>query len=184
MNAHEGNIKCTYQGRFYKAKESFESKNPRSQVFKKEDLAKYVNAWQEVFDGKKLVIGPHTVVRGGQKNFVQFVNFNLVRNPDNIYFEDTVAKMILFRSTERIYGVKPNAIGDMRYITVPYSIAWLGFKTENKLDLYKIWKHQSLSEDLKKFLRQIMENVEKFIREKAPGSLYGEWAKRKNVGMR
>ena len=86
--------------------------------------------------------------------------------------------MILFRSAERIYGVKPNAIGDMRYITVPYSIAWLGFKTENKLDLYKIWKHQSLSEDLKKFLRQIMENVEKFIREKAPGSLYGEWAKK------
>jgi hypothetical protein len=164
---------------FTKAKrKSFEAKNPRSQMFNKEDLAKYVNAWREVFDGKKLVIGPHIVVRGGQKNYVQFVNYNMSTKLDNIYFEDAIALAILFRSAEKIYGVKPNAIGDMRYITVPYSISWLGFHSGCKLDLYKIWKNQSLSENLKTLLRQIMENVEAFIRQNAPGALYGEWAKK------
>ena len=66
----------------------------------------------------------------------------------------------------------------MRYITVPYSIAWLGYHTSYKLDLYKIWKNQALSENLKKLLRRIMENVEAFIRKNASGSLYGEWAKK------
>lgn len=157
---------------------AFEAKNPKSQMFTKEDLAKYVNAWQEVYDSKKLLIGPHFVVRGGQKNYVQFVNCNMVKKVDNIYFEDAIAKTILFRSAEKIYGVKPNAIGDMRYITVPYAVAWLGFKTGYKLDLYKIWKNQSLSENLRKLLRSIMESIEPFIRKNAPGSLYGEWAKK------
>jgi hypothetical protein len=53
-------------------------------------------------------------------------------------------KPFYFLSAEKVYGVKPNAIGDMRYITVPYSLAWLGFKLNYKIDLYKIWKQQSL----------------------------------------
>jgi len=157
---------------------AFEAKNPKSQMFTKEDLAKYVNAWQEVYDGKKLLIGPHFVVRGGQKNYVQFVNCNMVKKVDNLYFEDAIAKAILFRTAEKIYGVKPNAIGDMRYITVPYAVAWLGSKTGYKLDLYKIWKNQALPENLRKLLRSIMESIEQFIRKNAPGSLYGEWAKK------
>ena len=71
---------------------AFDLKNPTNQMFTKEDLAKYVNAYQEIFDGKKLVIGPHTVVKGSQKNYVQFINYNLIKKPDNIYFEDIVAK--------------------------------------------------------------------------------------------
>ncbi len=157
---------------------AFEAKTPKYQMFTKEDLAKYVNAWQEVYDGKKLLIGPHFVVRGGQKNYVQFVNCNMAKKVDNLYFEDAIAKAILFRTAEKIYGVKPNAIGDMRYITVPYAVAWVGYKTSYKLDLYKIWKNQSLSENLKKLLRSIMESIEQFIKRNAPGSLYGEWAKK------
>jgi hypothetical protein len=159
-------------------KKAFELKNPKSQVFTKEDLAKYVNCWQEVYDERKLVIGPHIVVRGNQKNYVQFMNFNFEKKPDNIFFEDTIAKAILFRAAEKTYGVKPNAIGDMRYITVPYSIAWLGYKLNYKLDLYKIWKNQAVSEQLKSLLFKVMQEIESFIKNNAPGSLYGEYAKR------
>jgi hypothetical protein len=161
-------------------KKAFEAKNPKQQVFTKEDLAKYVNSWQEIYDGKKLVIGPHFVVRGNQKNYVQFMNFNFDKKPDNIYFEDTIAKAILFRAAEKIYGVKPNSIGDMRYITVPYSIAWLGFHLKYKLDLYKIWKNQSISDKLKDLLYEIMKEVESVIKKNAPGSLYGEYAKKED----
>jgi AIPR protein len=159
-------------------KKAFELKNPKKQVFTKEDLAKYVNASQEVSSAKKLVIGPHIVVRGNQKNHIEFIRHNLVEKPDNVYFEDLIAKAILFRKAEKIYGVKPNAIGDMRYVTVPYSIALLSYQTENKLDFYKIWRNQDISDELKSILFKLMEKVEKYIKTMAPGSLYGEWAKK------
>jgi mRNA-degrading endonuclease YafQ of YafQ-DinJ toxin-antitoxin module len=100
------------------------------------------------------------------------------KKPDNIFYEDAVSKAIMFKTAEKLYGVKPNAIGDMRYITVPYSVALLHFKTGYKIDLYKIWKKQSLSENLKTLLFNLMEDVESFIKNNAPGSLYGEWAKK------
>ncbi|AEE50439.1 AIPR family protein [Haliscomenobacter hydrossis] len=159
-------------------RKQFDKQNPRSQMFTKESLAKYINSYMEVYFGKKLVIGPHIVVRGGQKNYAQFLNYNFSIKPDNIWFEDAIAKAILFSTGEKIYGVKPNAIGDMRYITVPYSLAWLGFKLDYRLDLFKIWKQQSLSGALKSKLYEIMSKIENHIKSKAPGSLYGEWAKK------
>lgn len=159
-------------------RKQFDKQNPRNQMFTKELLAKYINTYEEIYNGKKLVIGPHIVVRGSQKNYAQFLNYNFSSKPDNIWFEDAIAKAILFSSAEKIYGVKPNSIGDMRYITVPYSLAWLGFKLEYKMDLYKIWKDQSLDGTLKSKLSEIMMKVERFIKSKAPGSLYGEWAKK------
>jgi hypothetical protein len=161
-------------------RKQFDKQNPRSQMFTKESLAKYINSYEEVYNGKKLVIGPHIVVRGSQKNYAQFLNYNFSFKPDNIWFEDLVAKALLFKNAEKIYGVKPNAIGDMRYITVPYSIAWLGLKLDYKLDLYKIWKQQSLSEILKDKLYEVMSKVEDYIKNQAPGSLYGEWAKKED----
>jgi mRNA-degrading endonuclease YafQ of YafQ-DinJ toxin-antitoxin module len=124
------------------------------------------------------VIGPHIVVQGSQKNYVQFLNYNMPDKPDNIFYEDSVAKAIMFKTAEKLYGVKPNAIGDMRYITVPYSLALLNLKTDYKIDLCKIWKNQSLSENMKSALFNLMESVEDFIKTNAPGALYGEWAKK------
>ena len=157
---------------------TFDLQNPKHQMFTKEDLAKYQNSYQEMYDGRKLVIGPHYVVRGNQKNYVQFINCLDFKKIDNIYFEDMIAKAILFRKAKKVYGVKPNSIGDMRYITVPYTIALLGYKIFHKLDLYKIWKNQSISETLSTFLYEMMSKTESFIKSNAPGSLYGEWAKK------
>lgn len=167
----EGNVKSA------KVK-SFDITNPKNQVISKEDLAKYVNSFQEVYDGKKLIIGPHVVAKGNQKNYIGFLNSLSSDVVDNIYFEDTIAKTILFRSAEKIYGIKPNAIGDMRYITVPYSLSLLGYISNNKLDLYKIWKTQRISKELSELLKDLMILCENFIKETAPGSLYGEWAKK------
>lgn len=159
-------------------KKAFDLKNPRSQVLTKESLAKYINCMGEVYKANKLVIGPHIVVRGAQKNYAQFVNNNYKDRPDNIFFEDTVAKALLFKSSEKIYGVKPNAIGDMRYITVPYTIGLFGYLANYQFDLYRVWKKQEISEPLKTLLRGLMIDVEHFIKSNAPGSLYGEWAKK------
>jgi hypothetical protein len=163
-----------------KDQRTFDLKNPRTQVFSKEDMAKYINVCVEIFEGKKLVTGPHFVVRGGQKNYVQFMQYVIpgVKDVDNIYFEDLIAKAILFKRTEKIYGIKPNAIGDLRYVTVPYSIAVIFRGTDSKIDLYKIWRQQDISEQMKSLLYQVMVKVEGFIKSNAPASLYGEWAKK------
>jgi len=159
-------------------RKQFERQNPREQMFTKELLAKYINSYREVYSRKKLVIGPHFVVRGSQKNYAQFLNYNFDQKPDNVYFEDAIALAILFKSAEKVYGVSPNAIGDMRYVTVPYTIAWIGHKIGDMLDLYKIWRKQEVSSELKDKLHEIMVKIENFIKKNAPGSLYGEWAKK------
>lgn len=159
-------------------KKAFDLRNPRDQLLTKENLAKYLNVSEEIYKGNKRVITPHIVVRGNEKNYAYFLKYNFDIKPDSNFFEDVVANAILFRTAEKIYGIKPNALGDMRYITVPYSIGWLGLKLNYKLDLYKIWKNQELSTALKTILKEIMIAVERFIIHTAPGSLYGEWAKK------
>ncbi|WP_435522745.1 AIPR family protein [Chryseobacterium indoltheticum] len=156
----------------------FDLKNPKKQFFTKEELAKFINSWSEVYVDERLVIGPNIVVRGSQKNYAQFIAHNIPENPDHKYFEDAIAKAILFRTSEKLYGVKPNSIGDMRYITVPYSIALLSYKKGIEIDLSEIWKKQGLSDDLKTIIYDLMIQVEQFIKTNAPGSLYGEWAKK------
>lgn len=157
---------------------AFDLKNPKNQMFTKEELAKYINAYQEITDGKKILIGPHFVVRGNQKNYVQFVNYNLEKKLNNVYYEDTIAKAILYRAAEKVYGVKPNAIGDMRYIAAPYTITLLNHLLKNQLDLYKIWKAQDISDSLKTLLYSMMSAIETLIKGTAPGGLFGEWAKK------
>ncbi len=124
------------------------------------------------------------MVQGNQKNYLKFIQHNIEKKIDNIYFEDTIAKAILFRAGEKVYGVKPNAIGDMRYITLPYSLALLNLITDNQLDLYKIWKEQNISEEIKSVLYTIMIALESFIKDSAPGGLYGEWAKKEDCWLK
>lgn len=166
------------EGRTKAKLRAFDAQNPRKQLFTKEDLAKYVNSYSEVVRSNKILIGPHIVVKGSQKNHKAFVDYNLPAEIDNIYYEDVVAKSILFRTAEKIYGVKPDAIGDLRFITVPYTISYLVYSLKNPIDLYKIWKEQEISEGMQHFLKTLMIKVEGFIKKHAPGSLYGEWAKK------
>ncbi len=164
---------------FTKARQKqFDLKHPKQQMFTKVELAKYINAYQEVWDGRKLVIGPHIVVRGNEKNYAQFINNNIPKKINNVYFEDAVGKIILFKTAEKLYGVKPNNIGEMRVAVVPYAISLLGFLTEGKLDLYKIWRTQTISSQLKEFIYDLMKQINKFIIDNSPSSHYIEWAKK------
>jgi hypothetical protein len=163
---------------------AFDLKNPKKQFFTKEELAKFVNTWNEVYVEDKLVIGPHIVVRGSQKNYAQFIAHNIPENPDNKYFEDAIAKAILFRTAEKLYGIKPNSIGDMRYITVPYALSLLSYKKGAEINLSDIWKKQSLSKELQNTIHDLMIEVEQFIKKNAPGALYGEWAKKEECWVK
>ncbi|MGJ1404476.1 AIPR family protein [Sphingobacterium siyangense] len=163
---------------------AFDFKNPKKQFFTKEELAKFINTWSEVYMDDKLIIGPHIVVRGSQKNYAQFIAHNIPENSDNKYFEDAIAKAILFRTAEKLYGIKPNSIGDMRYITVPYTLALLSYKKGTEINLSEIWKKQGVSDELQTIIYDLMVQVEQFVKKNAPGALYGEWAKKEECWIR
>jgi hypothetical protein len=158
----------------------FDLKYPKKQMFKKTDLAKFVNSYGEIQEGKKVAIGPHIVVRGNEKNYAQFINNNLPKKVTGVYFEDVIAKFILFREAERLYGIKPNNIGEMRNAVVPYAISLFGYMTDYKLNLEKIWKNQCISEELKAVLYSLMKQLNEFILKNSPSSHYIEWAKKED----
>lgn len=82
-----------------------------------------------------------------------------------------------------MYGIKPNSIGDMRYITVPYALALLSFNKGSEISLSGIWKKQEISEELQTTIYNLMVQVEQFIKGNAPGALYGEWAKKEDCWL-
>lgn len=163
---------------------AFDLKNPKNQLITKELLAKYINSWNEVYIDDKMVIGPHIVVRGSQKNYAHFITYNSIEDLSTKYFEDAIAKAIVFRKAEKLYGIKPNSIGDMRYITVPYALALLNLRNGSHISLGDIWRKQSISEELSTTIYNLMWEVEQFIKNNAPGALYGEWAKKEECWLK
>lgn len=154
----------------YKAQEKkWLERNPKNQKFAKEDLARFYMSWE---------MRPWWVVRGRQKSFIEFMKIADDIDVDTVFFEDLIAKAIIFRTAERFYGTGTKAIGDLRYMVVPYTLSWIRFNTENKLNLYKIWKDQRLPTGFENCLLSILQKVDVFMRETAPGGLIGEWAKK------
>jgi hypothetical protein len=146
-------------------------------------LAKFINACQEVWDGKKLVISPNIVVRGNEKNYAKFINDNLpdnIKKVNNVYFEDAIAKCILFKTAEKRYGTKQNDynIGELRQVVVLYTLSLINILTENKLDLYRIWKNQQILQTLFDCIYDLMKQVNLFILSNSPVTHYIEWAKK------
>ena len=162
---------------------AFDLKYPKNQMFTKVELAKYINCYEEVFEGSKLVIAPHIVVRGSEKNYAQFVAKNLPSSPKkvtNVYFEDTIAKAILFKAADQLYGTKRtgNNIGELKSVVVPYTIGLLNHLTSGRIDLYKIWKNQNVSDSLSNIIYSLMLQVNPFIMKISPSNNYLEWAKK------
>lgn len=170
----------------------FDLKYPKDQIFTKYELAKYINSYDLVTrtitnaDGEEEIqtlVGPHSVCRGNERCFESYVRYNMpaAYNVDNIYFEDLIAKAILFREADRRYGTKNvDHIGDIKKTVVPYTIALLRKLTGNRIDLYKIWNRQRVSEELSEVLFRLMRQVDSFIITNSPDQRYEEWGKKED----
>ena len=144
-------------------------RNPKNQKFAKEDLARFYISWE---------MEPWWVVRGRQRNFIEFMKIADDLDVTSVFYEDLVAKALIFRAAESLYGTGTKAIGDLRYMVVPYTIAWLRFTVNNRINLFNVWKKQRLTSSFEKCLFLILQNVDSFMRQTAPGGLIGEWAKK------
>ncbi len=139
-------------------------------VFSKTDLAKYENTWDQL---------PFYVSEGAQKNFRRFtVRLSQTKGklPDEKYYQNLIAKAILFKNTEKL--VSKQQYGGYRANIVTYTIAFLSFKTAQRIDLEKIWKAQGLSPALENEIVEVSKFVQQTITNPPGGANVGEWCKK------
>ena len=150
-----------------KRKKEYKETHP---LFTKTDLAKYENTWDQL---------PFFVSEGAQKNFRRFMLRLEERKgfiPDEAYYQDLIAKAILFRQTEKL--VQKQQYGGYRANIVTYTLAFLSFKTAQRIDLGRIWKEQCLSEALESEIIEVSRFVQQMIVNPPGGANVSEWCKK------
>jgi len=148
-------------------KKQFKEDHP---CFTKTDLAKYENTWDQF---------PYIVSEGAQKNFKKFtLRLQERKNyiPDELYYKRLIAKTILFRRTEKL--VQLQNYGGYRANIVTYTIAFLSFKSAQRIDLERIWKEQALTEALESEIIRVSAFAHKLITNPPGGANIGEWCKK------
>lgn len=166
-------------------KTQIERNYPKQKRLSKEQVAKYYVAWGT---------SPYLVRKGGEKVFRDFMDFIQLDhnekplNPENLgraFYEDLIAKAILFKEFEQLYGAGEGAIGQIRSSVVPYSLSLLYkmtlLKKHNYFDLGAIWVTQGLPEDLKSFARKLLESVQSWLKSYSKSDDIGEYAKKEEL---
>ncbi len=161
------------------ARKKFDLEYPRSQLFSKTDIAKYVNVWQ----GK-----PHTVSLGAQKNFADFasaIGREWEKDADRFsetWYREAVAKAIIFRAAERIVSNQAWYQGGFRANVVAYAIAKMGHdigKSGGSVNFEAVWKCQSASSGIEAAITLAGGMVHEILTSPPEGiSNITEWAKK------
>ena len=144
-------------------KRKFQALSPKSQLFTKEDLAKYENVWDE---------HPRYVSKGRQKNFAQYASrigkeWEEAKDTFNEqYYKRAVARAILFRETELIVSSQPwyRPGGSIRSYIVYYSLACLGEmakRCNRSIPFMSVWNQQ----EVPSVLRNAIATCASFINE-------------------
>ena len=139
-------------------------------LFTKTDLAKYENTWDQL---------PFYVSEGAQKNFRRFtvrLSQAKAKLPDETYYQHLISKAILFKQTEKL--VSKQQYGGYRANIVTYTLAFLSFKTAQRIDLDKIWREQGLSPVIENEIIEISKFIQRKITNPPGGANVGEWCKK------
>lgn len=148
------------------ARIQFDQTYPKSQLFTKTDLAKYINSWDQI---------PHIVSRGSQKNFLEFtkkISAMDVSRLEQDYFKDLISKAILFN------GVSKRVHYKYRANIVTYTIAWLSYKTQQQIDLELIWRKQAIPAGLEDVIDRVTDAAYRHIVDPPGGENITEWCKK------
>lgn len=140
-------------------KRKFLLENPKHQLIDKILLSKAENSWHQI---------PNVVSKGAQDSFKKFADtISEILENDNLaitetYFKDTISRIIMFRSVERLITKSSWYDGGFRAQTVTYSVAYLSSMMKEmglNLNFNLIWENQSLPESLFDILDKIAEKV-------------------------
>ncbi|MHA8097794.1 AIPR family protein [Aquirufa aurantiipilula] len=156
---------------------AFKEQNPSSHKFVKSDVSKFINLWE---------LEPFMVSQGAQKNFVHYtkkINELVKANklPGENFYKKLIGNAILFRSVDKLFGRKNiDAIGDtnLKSFTVSYTISYFHYLTKNRLDLWKIYNEQNISQNALNELKRLLVFVFNHLIQNSAGTLPSEYAKR------
>ncbi|WP_286936915.1 MULTISPECIES: AIPR family protein [unclassified Pseudoalteromonas] len=156
------------------------SEFPPRKRFTKELLAKYYCAWGDA---------PHLVKKGGEKVFRTFIEDiepeqGEGKDINREFYEQLIAKIILFRTMEEVYGQGKNAIGQLRSAAVPYAISAIYLwakESGEKFSLDKIWRQEVINEEMKEYLKQLLFLMNDLIKTYSLSDDYGEFSKKEEL---
>lgn len=155
-----------------KRKKEYKETHP---LFTKTDLAKYENTWDQL---------PFQVSEGAQKNFRRFtVRLSEHKGfmPDEAYYRNLIAKAIIFRQTEKL--VQRQQYGGYRANIVTYTLAFLSYKTAQRIDLERIWKEQRITPALEQEIIEVSRFVQALIVNPPGGANVSEWCKKEKCWL-
>lgn len=118
-----------------KAEKEFYAQYPKNQMFDKTSLSKFVMSWEQ---------NPASVCKGGENNYTVFydkmkrqgIHFEKTR------FQRTIAKAILFKAIDALYGKDGIQLPGYKSNMVAYTLALLSFNSDKSLNLDAIWEEQ------------------------------------------
>jgi hypothetical protein len=148
----------------------FKAEHPPSQVIRKTDLAKFELAWAQ---------RPDLVALGAEKTFREFMlrlNDRPEFKPDSSYFEQLVAKAIIFGRAESV--IRSLQLGGYKSQTVAYTVALISKRTAQQIDLGKIWRAQEVPSLLTEAIEELAPRVHQHLIISAGTSNVSEWAKK------
>lgn len=148
----------------------FDSVYPKSQYFDKLELARYENVWEQL---------PYVTSKGGQASFRDFtIRLNSKKKivPDLNYYQDLVAKAIIYRRIRQI--VKAQDFLGFWANVVDYTTAYISYKTAQRIDLKKIWRHQSTTEAFDRIAEVVANAIYKYLSETRAGVNTAQWCKK------
>ncbi|GAB6059123.1 AIPR family protein [Desulfonatronum parangueonense] len=166
MLAREG----TTPARLRKLKQAI----PSARKITKTDLAKYLNAWDQL---------PDSVSFGAQKNFMRFMdriggnedNDSLGYLPDVPDFKRMIAKAILFKTTQKLIR---RMFPAFQANIATYTVSLVANRLGVRLDLDKIWLNQDLSPAFKSLIQSWAREVNDVLHDTSEGRMISEWAKK------
>ncbi len=151
-------------------RQKFDKQFPARQRFTKEDLARYSNAWNGL---------PHIVSRGGQKNFVRFMEgapaVEKGWEPSIDEFKEMVGKAILYRQTQAIG--RELGIPSFRINIVTYTVSLVVEATARRINLLRLWETQGITDALRDLTRDRLAKVGAVLVKSAGTRNPGEWFK-------
>ncbi|MFT6905253.1 MAG: hypothetical protein ACJAS1_001907 [Oleiphilaceae bacterium] len=162
------NVMLTRGGATPAALKKLRTQIPTSRKITKTDLAKFLFSWEQ---------RPDLVSLGGQKNFIQFMEFMESEEPtiDPEFYKSAIAKTILFKDTQKICR---KAFEAFQGNIANYTVSILSLMYSDMLSLNRIWIQQELSYELKIYITQLAHQVKAALEESTGEKMMSEWAKR------
>lgn len=160
-------------------KKQFQLEYPKAQFIDKKFLAKSETAWNQK---------PHIVSKGAEYSFADFANSVVPLLEENTlvitedYFKEAIARIILFRTLEKLISNAEWYNDGYRAQTVAYTMSLFSYllnKNKKRLNFHLIWELQAIPQNLYIFLGNIAEKVYLNINNPPDGNAnIGQWCKK------